>query len=198
MILPKSRHSRQTLLIVLCFVLLVAACVLAVVRYRAFQLVVDIPENTINTTKPGLPLRLKIPKLSVDAAIDYVGLTPEGDLDVPRGYDSGGWYKDGPHPGEPGSAVIDGHFGRADGKAAIFDDLHTLQKGDKINVTDVKGATTTFTVTGLRTYNPGEDATAVFRSDDGVARLNLITCQGGWDNSQNSYAARLVVFSEKE
>lgn len=157
-----------------------------------------IGSSSSQTKGSGLPVKLEIPKISVSAKIDHVGLTKDGDMDVPSGYDTAGWYKDGPRPGDPGSAVVDGHFGRADGKSAIFDNLHTLQKGDKLSVTDKKGVATTFVVTGARSYAPGEDATAVFRSDDGTARLNLITCQGSWDSSQDGYKARLVVFAEKQ
>lgn len=193
----RSLQNRRRLAVVICLLLLGTVCILVVLRFVAFRPASKVVAPDV-TAQPGLPLRLKIPKIGVDAGIDYVGLTPEGDLDVPKSYESGGWYKDGPHPGAPGSAVIDGHFGRADRQPAIFDKLNQLQKGDELYVTDVKGTIITFVVTGSRSYNPGEDATAVFRSTDGVARLNLITCQGTWDGTQNGYVARLVVFTEKQ
>jgi len=191
--------ARKLSLILIYGMLVGAVIILSVVRFVAFRPVADdMAPSAQNTIHSDLPLRLKIPKISVDATIDYVGLSPEGDLGVPSGYDSVGWYKDGPQPGQPGSAVFDGHFGRADKGPAVFDNLHQLQKGDRISVIDIKGVTTVFVVTGSRSYNPTEDATAVFRSNDGKPRLNLITCQGSWDNGQGGYAARLVVFSEKE
>ncbi len=191
-------RAPKTLLILFYATLVLGVVTLTVIRFVDFRPITDkTSTNTQSNIRSDLPMRLKIPKISVDAAIDYVGLNPEGDLDVPNGYDSAGWYKDGPYPGHPGSAVMDGHFGRADKGVAIFDNLHQLQKGDKLSVTDIKGITTNFVVTGSRTYGPGEDATAVFRSDDGKPRLNLITCQGSWDNSQGGYVARLVVFTEK-
>jgi len=194
-----SLPARRMLLIVFATTIVGLIVILTVVRFLEFRPAVDkgLPTSQ-STIGLGSPTRLEIPKISVIAAIDSVGLTMEGDLDVPTGYDSVGWYKDGPRPGELGSAVIDGHFGRSDGGPAVFDKLSQLQKGDKLSVIDTKGATTNFVVTGSRSYDPAEDATAVFRSNDSKARLNLITCQGRWDNSQDGYRARLVVFTEKE
>lgn len=146
---------------------------------------------------PGLPVRLKIPKIQVDAAVEGLGLTPEGDLDAPKGADTTGWYNAGPRPGGQGSAVIDGHFGWANNKPAVFDNLHTLRKGDLLHVEDEKGATHTFVVSELRSYQPEDDASAVFRSNDGRAHLNLITCQGVWNKQEDGYSARLVVFADR-
>ncbi len=150
------------------------------------------------TISYGLPVRLVIPAIKVNAAVDYVGLTDSGDLDTPEIPSNVGWYKQGPRPGEVGSAVIDGHFGLSDNKSAVFDDLHKLRKGDKILSRDKAGISTTFIVTRTKTYKPTDDATAVFRSTDGKAHLNLITCQGDWNESQESYSTRLVVFADKE
>lgn len=146
----------------------------------------------------GLPVRLEIPKIGVNAAIDYVGITSKGELGVPTGPANAGWYAQGPRPGEKGSAVIDGHFGYKNHIPAVFDNLHALQKGDKLYVKDIKGITATFVVIQLKTYGPNDYAPAVFRSSDGKAHLNLITCQGDWNQAQKSYAARLVVFANKE
>jgi sortase A len=154
----------------------------------------DITE-TSDKAKPGVPLRLKIPKINVDAAIDHVGLTSTGDLDVPKSFSSTGWYKGGVRPGEAGSAVIDGHF--INGEPAVFNNLQNLQKGDELYVEDESGSLIKFIVRGSRLYLPNENAAAVFYSDDGKERLNLITCQGTWDRHQQDYTTRLVVFADK-
>jgi LPXTG-site transpeptidase (sortase) family protein len=147
---------------------------------------------------PGLPVRLKIPKIGVDAALDYVGLTTHGDMDAPKNPAYAGWYKEGPRPGEKGNSVIDGHFGYRNRIPAVFDNLYKLQKGDKIYVKDKKGATISFVVRESRRYDPEAVASDVFRSNDGLAHLNLITCQGVWNQNQKSYSNRLVVFADKK
>jgi LPXTG-site transpeptidase (sortase) family protein len=146
----------------------------------------------------GLPVRLKVPNIGVDAAVEQVGFTPDGAMDVPKGPADVAWFDPGPHPGDSGSAVIAGHEGWKDGIRAAFDNLYKLQKGDKIYVEDGKGATTTFVVREMRTYSASQDFSDVFRSTDGGAHLNLITCAGVWNKAQKSYADRLVVFTDKE
>lgn len=146
---------------------------------------------------PGLPARLKIPKLNIDSYIEPIGLTPQGDVDVPKGISNAGWFNRWPRPGEKGSSVIVGHYGRRDNMPAVFDNLHKLQQGDKIFVEDKKGLTTTFEVRESRKYNSKAQAKDVFRSTDGAAHLNLITCEGDWNKKRNSYSMRLVVFTDK-
>lgn len=144
----------------------------------------------------GLPVRLKIPKIGVDAALEQVGITPSGELGSPSGPTTAAWFAHGPRPGDAGSAVIDGHFGYKNARA-VFDNLHALQRGDVVSVEDEKGVSVTFVVRESRVYNPDENTAAVFASNDGNAHLNLITCQGAWNDARKSFSARLVVFTDK-
>ncbi len=146
---------------------------------------------------PGLPIRIKIPKIGVDAALEYVGVTAQGAMAVPKGPDNAAWFDLGPRPGDNGSAVIAGHEGWKNNIQAVFDNLHTLQKGDQIYVTDEKGAVATFVVREVRTYDQNANAGGVFNSTDGKAHLNLITCEGVWNKIQKSYSDRLVVFTDE-
>jgi LPXTG-site transpeptidase (sortase) family protein len=146
----------------------------------------------------GLPVRLEIPKINVDAMVDSVGLTSDGAVDVPKGPADVAWFDLGPRPGENGSSVIDGHSGWKDGIPAIFDNLYKLQKGDKVYVKDAKGMTISFVVREILTYDPHADASNVFNSSDGKAHLNLITCTGTWNETDKTHSERLVVFTDRE
>ena len=146
----------------------------------------------------GLPVRFKIPKIKVDAMVDYVGLTSGGAVDVPKGPSNVAWFDLGPRPGEEGSSIIDGHSGWKNNIQAVFDNLYKLKKGDKIYVQDDKGATISFVVRVIRTYNPKADASSVFNSIDGKAHLNLIACTGVWNAIEKTHSERLVVFADKE
>jgi len=147
----------------------------------------------------GAPVSIQVPRIAVDAPIDPMGVLPNGDMQAPEGAVRTGWYKLGPHPGNEGSAVIAGHFGRwKNGEASVFDDLHTLQPGDKVMVRDDAGAIITFVVRQTRVFGRDDDAKAIFVSNDGKAHLNLITCQGTWEASKKTYSDRLVVFTDRE
>jgi LPXTG-site transpeptidase (sortase) family protein len=149
-------------------------------------------------TRPGLQIRLKIPEINIDAAIEDAGLTPQGTMGVPAGPANAAWFDLGPRPGENGSAVIAGHEGWKNGIPAVFDNLFQLKKGDKVYIEDAKGTSSTFVVREVRTYDQNGDASAVFGSGDGKAHLNLITCEGIWNAAQKSYSDRLVVFTDME
>lgn len=170
---------------------------------------IPLPENisnlfkneTVNvSTELDVPLssRLIIPSLNVDASVEYVGLTPLGAMDAPKGPDNVGLFKLGPRPGGKGSAVIAGHSGWKNNTPAVFDNLHKLKKGDKIFFKNRDGSITTFIVREFRSYDPKANAEEVFLSNDGLAHLNLITCEGVWDQVTKSRSERLVVFTDKE
>jgi len=142
------------------------------------------------------PKSLSIGSINVDAIIKPVGLTSSGDMDIDDNPGELAWYKLGPKPGEKGSAVIAGHYGWKNNVPSIFNDLSDLIKGDEITVSTEDGKQKKFVVTKTEKYNPDQDATDVFRSSDGKAHLNLITCSGSWVTSEQTYTKRLVVFTD--
>lgn len=161
----------------------------------------DSIRNTVSSKQadPGLPIRLKIPKISVDAPIDSVGITSDGAVGVPKGPTDVAWFNLGPRPGINGSAVVAGHYGQwKNGGGSVFDDLNKLSAGDKIYIEDEKGVIIAFIVREVRTYGQNEYAPGVFNSSDGKSHLNLITCEGAWIEAQKTYSNRLVVFADKK
>ena len=146
----------------------------------------------------GLPVRLKIPEIGVNAAIDSLGLTPDGSMDIPKGPNDVAWFNLGHRPGENGSAVIAGHYGTwKNGQGSVFDNLHKLSKGDMLYIGDDNGSVISFTVREIIKYDPKADTADIFSSDDGKAHLNLITCEGTWNKNSKSYSERLVVFTDR-
>lgn len=143
--------------------------------------------------------RLRIPKIGLDAPIDSMNVTTDGSMEAPKGPATVGWFSFGPHPGGIGSAVIAGHFGFwKNGQKSAFTDIGMLDVGDEIYVTDPQGKVTAFVVRKVRTYDASADTSIVFGSGDGKSHLNLITCQGEWDEASKSYSSRLVVFADRE
>lgn len=148
----------------------------------------------VEKEKQGMPKRLIIPKIGVDTAIQYVGVEDSGEMETPTNTVDVGWFSLGPRPGEKGSAVIAGHFNGKDGSAAVFNDLDKLREGDKIYVQDDEGEYIVFVVKESHMYDPGF-AEEVFSSVSGSS-LNLITCDGVWNDAKKSFSKRLVVFSD--
>lgn len=61
---------------------------------------------------------------------------------------------------------------------------------------DDAGTTYQFRVTGVETYSFDNAPIAKIFGDEGVVRLNLITCRGEWDSTAANYNERLVVYTE--
>lgn len=144
----------------------------------------------------GLPVRLKIPTIGVNTAIEDALITPGGRMDVPAGSVNVAWFSLGPLPGKVGSAVIGGHFGIKDNVPFVFYDLDKLKIGDRVYIVDDKDQSLAFEVKKIKSFERNADSTSVFTSGDGLAHLNLITCEGIWNKVNDSYPQRLVVFTD--
>lgn len=153
--------------------------------------------QVIEQTAFGLPINLIIPSINVSSTVEYVGLTPDGAMDVPKNQNNVAWLEIGTRPGENGTAVIDGHYGWKDKNPSVFDNLYKLRPGDEILIKDDKGEDIYFVVREMKRYSPGANAKAVFISDDNKSHLNLITCEGAWNKDSKSYSTRLVIFTDK-
>ena len=143
------------------------------------------------------PVRLIIPSIGVDAAIESLGILANGNLATPvqHPWDDAGWYDPGPRPGTPGSSVIDGHLDRPGGYPAVFWDLRDLQIGDKVIVIDAQGKTLSFHVINITFYPVQElPVSEIFGNNQGLY-LNLITCAGDWIPDQHQTNQRLVVYT---
>lgn len=142
----------------------------------------------------GVPVRLKIPVINVDAPIEDVGLTPDGAMDTPKDFGDTAWYQLGPRPGEQGNAVIAGHVDRVGGEA-VFWDLRQLTPGDEIIVMSENGIAHHFAVTGLQRYAlDTAPLTEIFGSTDGI-HLNLVTCDADtpFNRASGEYGGHLLI-----
>ena len=144
----------------------------------------------------GLPITLQIPAIGVNSAIEDALITPDGRMDVPAGTVDVAWFALGPQPGQVGSAVIGGHYGIENGVPFVFYNLDKLKIGDDIYIINDENNTVEFAVKSIASFNRNSDATTVFTSTDGLAHLNLITCEGVWNEVDGNYPDRLVVFTD--
>jgi len=144
----------------------------------------------------GLPVHLRIPVIKVDAAIEDAFITSDGRMDVPAGSLNVAWFALGPRPGQKGNAVIGGHYGIDNGIPKVFYNLNKLTIGDIVYIENDKNETLAFIVRTTRVFERNADSTPVFISHDNISHLNLIACEGIWNQVDDSYPQRLVVFTD--
>ena len=143
------------------------------------------------------PVRLVIPAAGIAASIEAVGIRSDGELATPtqNPWEHVGWYDLGPHPGERGSTVIDGHLDRPGGSPAVFWRLRDVQVGDDVQVMNTDGKTLHFRVTRIAYYTSDQAPLQDIFGNLGGVYLNLITCAGDWIASQHQTKLRLVVYT---
>ncbi|MHB8596075.1 MAG: class F sortase [Ktedonobacteraceae bacterium] len=143
------------------------------------------------------PVRLVIPAIGVNATVETVGILNNGDLATPTRspWTDVGWFVSGPQPGDPGSAVIDGHLDRPGGYPAVFWNLRYMQVGERVTVVSANGKTLNFQVTRVAFYAPQAAPIQAIFGNSGGTYLNLITCAGDWIPSQHQTTLRQVVYT---
>jgi LPXTG-site transpeptidase (sortase) family protein len=148
---------------------------------------VPIPFPTANGVRPT---RLIIPAIKLQDPVQNMGVTGNGELDVPNGMTKNvGWYAAGTLPGDAGSAVMDAHV------YAAFVNLHKVKVGDDVYVQTDNGRTLRFVVNDVETYALASVPVDKLFNQDGARNLNLITCAGKFNKQLSTYDHRLVVYA---
>ncbi len=140
-------------------------------------------------------MRVRIPSLGIDAAVEPVGVDADGNMATPEDPWNTAWYAPGARPGQNGNAAIAGHVDYHGIGEVVFWDLNKLGPGDEVFVDTADGKTLRFVVNDSTYFRP---ATAPLERIFGAANtpnLNLITCGGAFNPTTREYDQRLVVFT---
>ncbi|MGK5696736.1 class F sortase [Streptomyces sp. URMC 128] len=142
------------------------------------------------------PVRLHIPKISVNAPFTDLVIGRSGQLEPPPAHDTNlvGWYAKGASPGEAGTAIIAGHVDTAT-SPAVFARLSELRKGDRFHVARADGSRATFVVDDAQSFDKDDFPSDRVYGDTPDAQVRLITCAGAYDRQARDYTENLVVFA---
>jgi sortase (surface protein transpeptidase) len=116
-------------------------------------------------------------------------------LAVPDDVDVAGWYRFGPVPGDPGSAVLSAHVDSARQGLGAFFPLREVAPGSGVTVTFDDGSARRFEVVARRSYDKDALPLAELFTRNGEPVLTLVTCGGPFDPETGSYEENLVVFA---
>ncbi|WP_078662753.1 class F sortase [Streptomyces bicolor] len=142
------------------------------------------------------PVRLLIPKISVDAPFTDLAIGSSGQLEPPPANDTNlvGWHAKGASPGEAGTSIIAGHVDTTT-SPAVFVSLSELKKGDRFQVLREDGRKPSFVIDSVETFDKDSFPSKRVYGDTPRAQVRLITCAGDYDRSAKDYTANLVVFA---
>jgi LPXTG-site transpeptidase (sortase) family protein len=145
-----------------------------------------------------IPHTFSIPSLHINTNVEQVGITAKGAIGIPSTFETVAWYKNGPKPGAPGKAIIDGHVNNGLGLAGVFQNLNKIQKGADIYVTDASGDKRHFTVRSISTVEYTASLDDIINPQtDTKPQLVIITCDGNWVKSAKTYDKRIVVVADQ-
>jgi len=141
------------------------------------------------------PVRVQIPRIGPDARVEPVGVDPASRaVAVPPDGQTVAWYRHSAAPTQPGSAVLTAHVDYG-GKRGAFFELRLLQPGDTITIELGDGAHEQFEVLARRSYARDRLPRQRIFSSDGPPVLTLVTCGGGFNETDRSYDSNVVVFA---
>ena len=138
------------------------------------------------------PVKLMIPALGVDAAVEAVAEDPDGAMSAPTHPDDVAWYQPGAGMGVLGNAVFAAHV-NWDGRLRPFGLLHRLEEGDAIQVIDEQGRGYEYAVASRQWFRAeGAPLEEIF-AQPAEPTVTLITCGGEYVASRREYLDRLIV-----
>ncbi|MDN5768132.1 MAG: class F sortase [Humibacillus sp.] len=154
-----------------------------------------------NRCTAGIPARLVIPALGVNATFQSIGVDTKAPADSqgrrplgnPSDRTQAGWYSAGPQPGSgTGTVLVNGHTYH-DG-SAIFKDSFASQiaDGQRIDVVQVNGSTCSYQVQRVWRDVAKSDYPTIVSGQDlynfsGPERLFLATCGGPFNSAEQNY-----------
>lgn len=151
------------------------------------------PDTPVSTPASVVPSseHLSIPSIGVDVDMIPLGLTAEGEHEVPPVEKSeiAGWFEPGPEPGEVGPSIILGHI-NGGGKPGVFAKLGSVKVGDKINAGGHQ-----FTVYSVKTTPKDAFPAKEVYSETKAPELRLITCGGAFDSGTGHYMNNEIVYA---
>jgi LPXTG-site transpeptidase (sortase) family protein len=154
------------------------------------------PQAELPTTPVGAwgvaPIKLTIPALGVEAAIEAVGQDPDGAMSAPTDPDEVAWYQLGPGMGVPGNVVFAGHVNWG-GRLRVFGQIDQLDRGDAIQVIDAEGRGFEYVVESTKLVRAeGAPLDEIFEQPNQPV-VTLITCGGEYVPSRREYLDRVIV-----
>jgi len=207
-LLPRTNRQRFILAVAVVFLLLFAAPVLyrmlksgnSTPEQQVITYSTDNPDESFDNAQtftwsggPEDPRRIIIDKIQANGYIQKMGVDQHNKIAAPTNVHLAGWFIESAKPGEPGLSIIAAHVsGRSvDG---LFKQLASLEINDEFQVERGDGTILRYQVIGLTTVSEAESASVLYSQDPKMSsQLNLITCSGPFDRSQNSYEQRTIV-----
>jgi LPXTG-site transpeptidase (sortase) family protein len=145
----------------------------------------------------GIPVRLVIGGIGVDAPLTAKGVDENGDMEAPNGPEDVAWYDFSARPGEGGNMVLSGHVDYRGYGPAVLARLDELESGDVVELHSADGAVFRYGVVVTVSYDAENAPVEQIIGPTARETVTLITCDGRFDQATGQYSHRLIVRAER-
>lgn len=138
------------------------------------------------------PKSIMIPALNLFTTVESVGQTDDGAMDTPSDWENVAWYEPGYAPGENGRAALAAHL---DWKGATgpFWNLQSVPTGSLIAVVGTDNRILVYRTVSNTSYDRQANVSDQVFGPADASRLSLITCEGTFEETADTYDKRHVV-----
>jgi sortase (surface protein transpeptidase) len=138
------------------------------------------------------PVQAEVPGIG-GIPILPVGVTADGQAEIPEDISRVGWYQYGSAPGDgEGSVVLMGHRDSRGGKGVLFT-LPVVEVGTQIVVTDAEGVRHPYRVVSNESISKTVVPLGDLFARQGPPRLLLVSCGGPYDRDRGGYLENVIV-----
>jgi LPXTG-site transpeptidase (sortase) family protein len=148
-----------------------------------------------SSTTGSEPAYISLPSIKAQGYIQKVGIDQYGHMAVPTNIHLAGWYVESVLPGSKGLSIINGHID-IPSDPGIFQHIDALKSGDTYQLKLANGLLQTYIVKQVETLPLDQVPAVLYSQAPGITReLNLITCNGTYNQHLKTFNDRIVVIS---
>jgi len=153
--------------------------------------------DALKEERTDAPTAITIADINVASApvLATTADTSTGRLVIPSDASKIGWYRYGPTPGEPGSALLAGHVDYDD-RPGVFYSLQDVPIGALVDIAFADGSVEHFRVTQVLLVDKTDIPVTDLFARSGSPRLTLVTCGGVFDWTHHTYRSNVIVSAD--
>ncbi|WP_424529090.1 class F sortase [Sphaerisporangium viridialbum] len=150
-------------------------------------------DASVPQAKAAIPKRLDIPSLKLTAPLMKLGLSGDGEVELPpfEKPAMAGWFDQSVVPGDSGASVIIGHVDTKTAPA-VFYRLRDVKKGAVVKVLRSDGKVAQYKVDSIEQVAKDRFPAERVYVEDG---LRLVTCGGVFDQKTHEYLDNIIVYA---
>ena len=161
----------------------------------------DMPESQVVPAREAvltsLPVRMRIPALSLDYEIRGTGADSKGTMQIVPALEMVSWFTRSAIPGNEGNAIFGAHNTWGGVRSKVFT-LDELEIGDEMEIDYADGTTLKFLLESVFVYELRTAPAHLIMDVRGDARATLITCKWPFNTTTGTSDNRIVAIFKEE